>query len=74
VASEAGAQVIPCPLCGGGSLVVRRGESGAFWGCSNYSYCTGKAQACPSCGRGALVRGPWCDYTRDARKHNSGRR
>ena len=45
-----------CSTCGGGALVRRQGEYGAFYGCSNYPLCDGKARLCPACGAGALVR------------------
>jgi DNA topoisomerase-1 len=58
----------PCPECGQGTLVERRGRFGPFVGCSRYPDCTYvKKQgppgppplpfeaACPKCGQGHLV-------------------
>jgi len=39
-----------CPRCKDGSLVPRRGDNGAFYGCDNFPYCEHTEPGCPSCG------------------------
>jgi len=57
IPSESGRETAPrCPECGGGRLLKRDGEYGAFWGCTNYPLCEGKARMCPACKKGALVK------------------
>jgi DNA helicase-4 len=57
IPANAGAGVAPaCPMCGGGQLLRRQGNYGVFWGCSNFPLCEGKAQLCPRCRDGALVK------------------
>lgn len=56
VESQSAGKRIACPVCIGGSLVVRRSNFGVFWGCSNYPYCKETASACQQCGKGAFVR------------------
>lgn len=52
----------PCPTCGQGSLVVKRGKFGYFLGCSRYPECKhiGKIETktgvtCTKCGQGELI-------------------
>ena len=43
-----------CPVCKMGVMNLKKGQSSAFWGCSNYPYCEHKEQACPHCHKGYL--------------------
>lgn len=52
----------PCPTCGQGQLVVKRGKFGYFLGCSRYPECkhiskieTKTGITCPKCNEGELV-------------------
>jgi DNA helicase-4 len=45
---------ISCPACVMGVLNLKKGQSSAFWGCSNYPYCEHTEQACPHCHKGYL--------------------
>jgi DNA helicase-4 len=56
VSTTGAAQRLACPKCDGGSLVLRRGDFGIFWGCSNYPFCDGKANVCQKCGQGVFLR------------------
>ncbi len=56
IPSGARRRTVACPTCNGGCLVERKGDWGAFWGCSNYPGCQTKARACQKCGVGAFVR------------------
>jgi hypothetical protein len=46
---------LPCPGCGGHTILRRHGQYGAFWGCTNYPQCDGRLVACDRCNEGALV-------------------
>jgi len=46
-----------CPLCKTGVILLRRGEFGEFFSCSNYPYCTYRPRGCPKCGKGAFMEG-----------------
>lgn len=43
-----------CPECKTGVIMLRRGEFGDFYSCSNYPYCEYKPYMCPQCGKGFL--------------------
>jgi DNA helicase-4 len=45
---------IPCPECRTGVMNLKKGQSSAFWGCSNFPYCKHTEQACPHCHKGYL--------------------
>lgn len=46
---------LPCPNCGGHTILRRQGEHGPFWGCTNFPQCDGRLAACDRCNEGALV-------------------
>ncbi len=45
---------ISCPECKTGVMNLKKVQSSAFWGCSNYPYCKHTEQACPHCHKGYL--------------------
>ena len=46
---------LACNACGSGTLQLRDGSNGKFFGCSNFPLCSNTEQTCPKCGLG-LVR------------------
>lgn len=49
-------KTLNCPLCRTGEVVLRRGEYGEFYSCSNYPYCDYRPKTCPECQRGFLCK------------------
>lgn len=58
-------QLIPCPKCKGGHLVLRKKGEDSFYGCSNYPYCDyllrdptaiNRGKRCPYCGDFLVLR------------------
>ncbi len=47
-----------CPHCQAGMIVLRKGPTGSFYGCSSFPYCDFKQQVCAKCKTGRLVRDP----------------
>ena len=45
---------ISCPECKTGVMNLKKGQSSAFWGCSNHPHCGHTKQACPHCHKGYL--------------------
>lgn len=46
---------LACRKCGSGTMLLRDGTNGKFYGCSNYPLCRNTEQTCPKCGKGFLV-------------------
>jgi DNA helicase-4 len=46
---------LQCSKCGSGTMVLRDGTNGRFFGCSNHPLCMNTAQVCGGCGKGLLV-------------------
>lgn len=44
-----------CKKCGSGTMLLRDGSNGRFYGCSNYPFCTHTDQVCGSCLKGLLI-------------------
>jgi len=44
-----------CPRCNTGELLLRNGQYGDFYSCSNYPYCSYRPIRCPKCGSGYLL-------------------
>ena len=42
--------LIKCPGCKTGTLQLREGQYGTFYGCNNYPLCTHKERGCQNCG------------------------
>jgi len=58
-----------CGRCNSGTMLLRDGANGKFYGCSNYPLCENTQQTCPECQTGLLIGGAgreWqcshCDY------------
>lgn len=58
-----------CARCNSGSMVLRDGLNGQFYGCSNFPLCDNMQSACPRCQKGMFVKnesGEWqcnkCSY------------
>lgn len=49
------AQKLTCRKCSSGTMLLRDGSNGKFYGCSNYPLCANTEQTCPKCGKGLLV-------------------
>lgn len=52
---------ISCPNCKTGIILLRNGEFGSFYSCSNYPYCNFRPPRCPECGNGFLYIDPDSD-------------
>ena len=48
-------QKLVCRKCLSGTMLLRDGSNGKFYGCSNYPLCANTEQTCPKCGKGLLV-------------------
>jgi DNA helicase-4 len=46
---------LPCRKCRSGTMLLRDGSNGQFYGCSNYPHCRNTEQTCPKCRKGLLV-------------------
>jgi len=46
---------LACIKCGSGTLLLRDGSNGKFYGCSNYPLCGNTEQTCPQCGDGLMA-------------------
>lgn len=46
----------PCPVCVDGKMVLKKGKSGTFYGCSNWPYCNHVQPVCPECDKGWFKR------------------
>ncbi len=46
--------LLNCPNCKTGWIVLRTGQYGEFYSCSNYPYCIYKPKICPQCQKGFL--------------------
>jgi DNA helicase-4 len=46
---------LACRKCGSGTLLLRDGSNGKFYGCSNYPLCGNTEQACPKCSDGLMT-------------------
>lgn len=46
---------LACKKCGSGTLLLRDGSNGKFYGCSNYPLCGNTEQVCPKCGDGLMT-------------------
>ena len=44
-----------CNKCGSGTMLLRDGSNGQFYGCSNYPLCRNTERTCPKCQKGLLV-------------------
>jgi DNA helicase-4 len=44
-----------CKKCGSGTMLLRDGSNGQFYGCSNYPLCSNTEQTCPKCRKGLLI-------------------
>lgn len=44
-----------CMKCRSGTMLLRDGSNGQFYGCSNYPLCTNTEQTCPKCRKGLLI-------------------
>jgi DNA helicase IV len=44
-----------CQKCVSGTMLLRDGSNGKFYGCSNYPLCSNTEQTCPKCGDGFLI-------------------
>ena len=44
-----------CKECGSGTMLLRDGSNGHFYGCSNFPLCRNTEQTCPKCRRGLLI-------------------
>jgi DNA helicase-4 len=51
---EGSQSLLNCPSCKTGWIVLRTGQYGEFYSCSNYPYCEYKPKACPQCQKGFL--------------------
>ena len=47
-------RTLNCPSCETGWIVLRSGQYGEFYSCSNYPYCEYKPKGCPKCQTGFL--------------------
>lgn len=61
---------LACTKCKSGTMMLRDGSNGKFYGCSNFPLCNCTQQTCPQCRVGLLIQGDgrqWkchhCDYT-----------
>ena len=41
-----------CPKCKDGRFILKMGQYGTFWGCSNHPYCDSTSDPCPHCKQG----------------------
>ena len=48
-------QKLACRRCGSGTMLLRDGSNGQFYGCSNYPLCSNTEQTCPQCGHGLMI-------------------
>lgn len=46
---------LTCRKCESGTLLLRDGSNGKFYGCSNYPLCGNTEQTCPQCGDGLMT-------------------
>ena len=44
-----------CKECGSGTMLLRDGSNGRFYGCSNFPLCRNTEQTCPECREGLFV-------------------
>ena len=44
-----------CKKCGSGTMLLRDGSNGKFYGCSNFPLCHQTEQTCPKCRKGLLI-------------------
>jgi DNA helicase-4 len=58
-----------CQVCKSGTMLLRDGSNGKFYGCSNFPLCSNTQQTCTKCGHGFLINekgNEWkchhCDY------------
>lgn len=45
-----------CPKCKSGSMLLRDGSNGQFYGCSNFPHCNHTEQTCTKCRKGFLIK------------------
>lgn len=48
---------LACSKCKSGTMMLRDGSNGKFYGCSNYPLCDNMQQTCPICREGLLIKG-----------------
>jgi DNA helicase-4 len=51
-----------CSWCKSGTMLLRDGTNGKFYGCSNFPLCENTQQTCPSCRTGLLIPGEGSDW------------
>jgi len=44
-----------CKRCNSGTMLLRDGFNGKFYGCSNFPYCNNVEQVCPKCREGMII-------------------
>jgi DNA helicase-4 len=49
-------ETVNCPACKTGWIVLRNGQYGEFYSCSNYPYCEYRPKRCPKCRQGFLLK------------------
>jgi len=49
-------RTLNCPICKTGWIVLRSGQYGEFYSCSNYPYCEYRPKRCPKCQKGFLYK------------------
>lgn len=49
-------ELIKCPRCETGDIIIRKGHFGEFYSCTNYPYCDYRPPRCPQCKSGYLQK------------------